>query len=63
MATGDGTLGGPGGAQQGTWPMVNRVGRFGSIKAPQLREIELTVPYFHNGGKLTLRQVVDFYVR
>jgi hypothetical protein len=25
--------------------------------------VELTGPYFHNGGKLTLRQVVDFYVR
>ncbi|HYX93328.1 MAG TPA: hypothetical protein VE782_17305, partial [Myxococcaceae bacterium] len=47
----------------GTWPVVNRVSRFGSFKAPQLREVELTGPYFHNGGKLTLRQVVDFYVR
>jgi len=28
-----------------------------------LREVELTGPYFHNGGKLTLRQVVDFYAR
>jgi cytochrome c peroxidase len=52
-----------GSAQMGTWPVVNRVGRFGNIKAPQLREVELTGPYFHNGGKLTLRQVVDFYVR
>jgi hypothetical protein len=49
--------------QMGTWPVVNRVGRFGSFKAPQLREVELTGPYFHNGGKLTLRQVVDFYMR
>ena len=47
----------------GTWPTVNRVGRIGSVKAPQLRNIELTGPYFHNGGKLTLRQVVDFYTR
>ena len=47
----------------GTWPMVNRVGRFGSFKAAPLREVELTGPYFHNGGKLTLRQVVDFYMR
>ena len=51
------------GPVMGTWPFVNRVGRFGSIKAPQLREVELTGPYFHNGGKLTLRQVVDFYTR
>jgi len=45
----------------GTFPTVNRVGRMGSAKAPQLRNIELTGPYFHNGGKLTLRQVVNFY--
>ena len=50
-------------SEMGTWPVVNRVGRFGNFKAPQLREVELTGPYFHNGGKLTLRQVVDFYVR
>lgn len=43
--------------------VVNRVGRMGSFKAPTLRGVELTGPYFHNGGKLTLRQVVDFYVR
>lgn len=51
------------GPEMGTWPIVNRVGRFGSIKAPQLREVELTGPYFHSGATLTLRQVVDFYVR
>ena len=33
------------GPEMGTWPVVNRVGRFGSIKAPQLREVELTGPY------------------
>ncbi|HET9551355.1 MAG TPA: hypothetical protein VFP50_00165 [Anaeromyxobacteraceae bacterium] len=47
----------------GTWPVPNRLGRMGSMKAAQLREVELTGPYFHNGGKLTLRQVVDFYSR
>jgi hypothetical protein len=47
----------------GTWPTPNRVLRDGAFKAPQLRDIELTGPYFHNGGVLTLRQVVDFYVR
>jgi cytochrome c peroxidase len=51
------------GPVMGTWPVVNRVGRFGSFKAAQLREVDLTGPYFHNGGKLTLRQVVDFYAR
>jgi len=50
-------------AQMGTWPIVNRVQRMGAFKAAPLRNVELTGPYFHNGGKLTLRQVVDFYTR
>lgn len=47
----------------GTFPNPNRVARRGSFKVPQLRNVELTGPYFHNGGMLTLRQVVDFYSR
>jgi len=35
----------------------------GAFKAPGLRNIELTAPYFHNGGQLTLEQVVNFYNR
>jgi cytochrome c peroxidase len=35
----------------------------GAFKAPQLRNVELTGPYFHNGGQLTLMQVVDLYNR
>jgi len=35
----------------------------GAFKTPGLRNIELTAPYFHNGGQLTLEQVVDFYSR
>ena len=35
----------------------------GTFKAPQLRNVDLTGPYFHNGGQLTLRQVIDFYNR
>jgi cytochrome c peroxidase len=35
----------------------------GSFKISGLRNIELTAPYFHNGGYLTLEQVVDFYNR
>jgi len=35
----------------------------GAFKAPGLRNVELTSPYFHNGGMLTLREVVDFYNR
>ena len=35
----------------------------GSFKAPQLRNVALTPPYFHNGGFSDLRQVLDFYRR
>ena len=35
----------------------------GTFKTPGLRNVALTAPYFHNGGQLTLRQVVDFYSR
>jgi hypothetical protein len=47
----------------GTWPFENRVARMGAVKVPQLRNVELTGPYFHTGSYLTLRQIVDFYVR
>jgi cytochrome c peroxidase len=35
----------------------------GTFKVPGLRNAELTPPYFHNGGALTLEQVVEFYTR
>lgn len=35
----------------------------GAFKTPGLRNVELTAPYFHNGGQLNLEQVVDFYSR
>jgi hypothetical protein len=35
----------------------------GSFKVPTLRNVELTGPFFHNGGQSTLEQVVDFYDR
>jgi hypothetical protein len=35
----------------------------GAFKTPSLRNVELTGPYFHNGGKATLMQVVNFYNR
>ncbi|HEV7552219.1 MAG TPA: cytochrome c peroxidase [Candidatus Angelobacter sp.] len=37
--------------------------RGGFFKAPQLRNVGLTAPYFHNGSQLTLEQVVEFYDR
>jgi hypothetical protein len=35
----------------------------GAFKVPNLRNVTLTAPYFHNGGQLTLEQVVEFYNR
>lgn len=35
----------------------------GAFKTPTLRNIELTGPYFHNGSRATLAQVVEFYNR
>lgn len=40
-----------------------RVAVDGAVKTPGLRNVELTAPYFHNGGQLTLEQVVKFYNR
>jgi cytochrome c peroxidase len=51
------------GDQMAMWPNVNRVNVQGAFKAPPLRNVELTNPYFHDGGNLTLRQQLDFYVR
>jgi cytochrome c peroxidase len=35
----------------------------GAFKTPTLRNVELTGPYFHNGGSATLRQTIEFYDR
>jgi hypothetical protein len=40
-----------------------RVAVDGSFKVPTLRNVELTGPYFHNGGYATLDSVVEFYNR
>ncbi|HYW21208.1 MAG TPA: cytochrome c peroxidase [Nodularia sp. (in: cyanobacteria)] len=42
---------------------TERVAVDGSFKTSGLRNIELTAPYFHNGGQLTLKQVIEFYNR
>jgi cytochrome c peroxidase len=39
------------------------VGNDGAFKVPGLRNVELTAPYFHNGGDMTLDEVVAFYTR
>lgn len=45
------------------FPAGQRIVADGAFKAPGLRNVEFTGPYFHNGGKATLMQVVDFYNR
>jgi len=35
----------------------------GTFKVTNLRNVQLTAPYFHNGGQRTIRQVVEFYNR
>jgi len=40
-----------------------RTGIHGAFKAPGLRNVELTAPYFHNGGEKSLTDVVVFYAR
>lgn len=42
---------------------TERVAVDGSFKTPGLRNVELTAPYFHNGGQRTLEQVIAFYNR
>jgi cytochrome c peroxidase len=50
--------------QPGTDPKPGeRIAVTGAFKTPTLRNIDLTGPYFHNGGQLTLEQVVQFYAR
>ncbi|HEY6006280.1 MAG TPA: cytochrome c peroxidase [Anaeromyxobacter sp.] len=47
----------------GTCPPGTIVQADGLFKIPGLRNVELTGPYFHNGGQATLTQVVEFYTR
>jgi hypothetical protein len=44
-------------------PVLDRQGIRGNFKAPSLRNVKFTGPYFHNGDSATLRQVVEFYTR
>ena len=44
-------------------PERTRVGVDGAFKTPSLRNVALTQPYFHNGSRFTLEQVVEFYNR
>jgi len=44
-------------------PPTIPVNTAGAFKIPGLRNIELTAPYFHNGGVETLEEVLEFYAR
>ncbi len=44
-------------------PSQTRSGVDGAFKTPTLRNVSLTKPYFHNGSRGTLEQVVEFYNR
>lgn len=44
-------------------PLGAPVSVMGAVKTPDLRNVELTAPYFLNGGQATLEQVVQFYSR
>ena len=44
-------------------PVLDRQAINGNFKAPNLRNVRFTGPYFHNGDSATLRHVVEFYTR
>jgi len=44
-------------------PVLGRQAINGNFKAPNLRNVQYTGPYFHNGDSATLRHVVEFYTR
>jgi len=47
----------------GTPDPLDRTAVNGAVKTPGLRNVELTGPYFRNGGAGTLEEVVEFYSR
>jgi cytochrome c peroxidase len=51
------------GITQAPLSCADTISRQALFKAPQLRNVALTAPYFHNGGELTLEQAVEFYNR
>jgi cytochrome c peroxidase len=48
---------------QGLLEITLRPEDMGRFRAPTLRNIEMTGPYFHDGSALTLRDVIDHYDR
>jgi cytochrome c peroxidase len=35
----------------------------GAFRTPSLRNVVLTAPYFHDGSRATLQDVIGFYIR
>ncbi|MGI9233743.1 MAG: cytochrome-c peroxidase [Woeseiaceae bacterium] len=51
------------GVQPGPVQIGERVAVDGACKVPTIRNVELTAPFFHNGGSGSLEDVVDAYRR
>ncbi|MCA8954960.1 MAG: c-type cytochrome [Planctomycetes bacterium] len=47
----------------GRFDITNQPRDRGAFRTPDLRNVELRPPYFHNGGARTLAEVVEFYDR
>ncbi len=47
---------------EGRYVVTHRESDIGAFKTPSLRNVALTAPYFHDGSRKTLKDVVDFYV-
>jgi cytochrome c peroxidase len=53
----------PLGEDRGRFAVTNATRDDNAFKVPSLRNVALRAPYFHNGSKRTLEEVVDFYSR
>jgi len=47
---------------RGRYDVTKNEADMGAFKTPSLRNVALTAPYFHDGSRKTLKEVVDFYV-
>ena len=46
---------------RGLYEITGKPSDMGKFRAPSLRNVELTAPYFHDGSARTLEEVVSFY--
>ena len=49
-------------ADRGRFDVTHAVNDTGAFKTPTLRNIAITAPYFHDGSRRTLKEVMDFYI-